>query len=168
MLSNLAISILDKERVTTTLAKAKEVRGVVERLITYGKKGDLHAIRTAARRVNDKDILKKLFDDIAPSYKDRNGGYTRILKTEDRKGDNAPMAIIELVGRGHNDPVRKRSPKKKTAKKPAAAKKTAPAAAAVAPVAVEETVDEAVETSVPLVEETAVEATEAEPADENA
>jgi large subunit ribosomal protein L17 len=147
MLSNLAISILDKERVTTTLAKAKEVRGVVERLITYGKKGDLHAIRTAVRRVNDKDILKKLFDDIAPSYKDRNGGYTRVLKTDDRKGDNAPMAIIELVGRGHNDPVRKRNPKKKVAaKKPAAAKKAVPVAVAEPEMEmeVEAVVDEAV------------------------
>jgi len=139
MLSNLAISVLDKERVTTTVAKAKEVRGVVERLITYGKKGDLHAIRLAARRVNDERILKKLFEDIAPSYKDRAGGYTRVLKTEDRKGDNAPMAIIELVGRGHNDPVRKRSGVKK---KKAAPKAKKPAAAAPAPV-VEEAVAEA-------------------------
>lgn len=129
MLSNLAVSLLDKERVTTTVAKAKEVRGVVERLITYGKQGDLHAIRLAARRVNDAVVLKKLFEDIAPSYKDRNGGYTRVLKTEDRKGDCAPMAIIELVGRaGHNDPVRKRTTKKKSA--PKAKKTAAPKAAA--------------------------------------
>jgi large subunit ribosomal protein L17 len=133
MLSNLSVSILDKERVTTTLAKAKEVRGVVERLITYGKKGDLHAIRLAARRINDGRVLKKLFEDIAPGYKDRNGGYTRVLKTEDRKGDNAPMAIIELVGRGHNDPVRKRSggaKKKSIAKKSVSASTKASAAPA--------------------------------------
>jgi len=111
MLSNLAMSILDKERVTTTLAKAKEVRSVVERLITYGKKGDLHRIRLAARRINDKTILKKLFDDIAPSYKDREGGYTRIIKVNDRKGDNAAMSIIELVGRGSPDPIRKNKKK---------------------------------------------------------
>ncbi len=117
MLSNLAISILDKERVTTTLAKAKEVRGVVERLITYGKKGDLHRVRLAARRINDKTVLKKLFDDIAPSYKDREGGYTRIIKVNDRKGDNAAMSIIELVGRGSPDPIRKNK-KKVKAKKP--------------------------------------------------
>jgi large subunit ribosomal protein L17 len=132
MLSNLAVSVLDKERVTTTVAKAKEVRGVVERLITYGKKGDLHARRLAATRVNDEAVLKKLFDDIAPGYKDRAGGYTRVLKTEDRKGDNAPMAIIELVGRGHNDPVRKRSPKKKAAAKKPVTAKTAPAASGAA------------------------------------
>jgi len=140
MLSNLAVSILDKERVTTTVAKAKEVRGVVERLITYGKKGDLHAIRLAARRVNDKRVLKKLFEDIAPGYKERNGGYTRILKTEDRKGDCAPMSIIELVGRsGHNDAVRKRSAKKKSPAKPKpAAAHAAPAKSAPAEVAEEQ------------------------------
>ncbi len=114
MLSNLAISILDKERVTTTLAKAKEVRSVVERLITYGKKGDLHRIRLAARRIKDKTVLKKLFDDIAPSYKDREGGYTRIIKVNDRKGDNAAMSIIELVGRGTPDAIRKSRKKAKT------------------------------------------------------
>lgn len=113
MLSNLAISILDKERVTTTLAKAKEVRSVIDRLITYGKKGDLHRIRLAARRINDKTVLKKLFDDIAPSYKDREGGYTRIIKINDRKGDNAKMSIIELVGRGSPDPIRKNRKKAK-------------------------------------------------------
>jgi large subunit ribosomal protein L17 len=125
MLSNLAVSILDKERVTTTLAKAKEVRGVVERMITYGKKGDLHARRLAACRINDETVLKKLFDDIAPGYKERNGGYTRVLKTEDRKGDCAPMAIIELVGRGHNDAVRKKGGAKKKSAKPKAAPHTA-------------------------------------------
>lgn len=113
MLSNMAISILDKERITTTVAKAKEVRGVVERLITYGKKGDLHGIRLAARRINNKTILKKLFDDIAPSYKDREGGYTRIVKLSERKGDNAQMSIIELVGRGSPDPIRKKRKKTK-------------------------------------------------------
>lgn len=112
MLSNLAVSILDKERVTTTLIKAKEVRSVVERLISYGKKGDLHHIRLAARRINNETILKKLFDDIAPSYKDREGGYTRIIKLEERKGDNALMSIIELVGRGERpDAVRKNKKK---------------------------------------------------------
>jgi len=141
MLSNLAVSVLDKERVTTTVAKAKEVRGVVERLITYGKKGDLHARRLAARRVNDETVLKKLFDDIAPGYQERNGGYTRVLKTENRKGDNAPMAIIELVGRGHNDPVRKRSGQKKVVK---AKPKAAPAAKAPAAVVPAETAEEAV------------------------
>lgn len=107
MLSNMAVSILDKERITTTLIKAKEVRCVVERLISYGKKGDIHGIRLAARRVNDKTVLKKLFDDIAPSYKGREGGYTRIIKLDQRKGDNTQMSIIELVGRGRPDAIRK-------------------------------------------------------------
>jgi large subunit ribosomal protein L17 len=107
MLSNMAVSILDKERITTTLTKAKEVRCVVERLITYGKKGDIHGIRLAARRINDKTVLKKLFDDIAPSYKGREGGYTRIIKLDQRKGDNTQMSIIELVGRGRPDAIRK-------------------------------------------------------------
>lgn len=112
MLSNMAVSILDKERITTTLAKAKEVRSVVERLITYGKKGNLHSIRLAARRINNETVLKKLFDDIAPSYKDRQGGYTRIIKVGERKGDNTLMSIIELVGRGGAEAVRKRKKKK--------------------------------------------------------
>ncbi len=80
------------------------------------KKGDLHAIRHAARRINDETVLKKLFDDIAPSYKDREGGYTRIIKIDDRKGDNAPMSIIELVGRGGAEAVRKRKKKVKAKK----------------------------------------------------
>ncbi len=121
MLSNLAVSLLDKERVTTTVAKAKEVRSVVERLITYGKKGTLHAIRLAARKINNKNVLKKLFEDIAPGYKDREGGYTRVVKLKNRKGDNAGMAIIELVGR-HGDVQRKRKKKKKA---PAQKAKTA-------------------------------------------
>jgi large subunit ribosomal protein L17 len=76
----------------------------------------LHRIRLAARRINDKTILKKLFDDIAPSYKDREGGYTRIIKVNDRKGDNAAMSIIELVGRGSPDPIRKNKKKAKAKK----------------------------------------------------
>jgi len=130
MFSNMAVSILDKERIITTLPKAKELRGVVERLITYGKKGDLHGRRLAARRINDETVLKKLFDDIAPSYKEREGGYTRIVKIDDRKGDKAPMAIIELVGRGSQDAVRKRSKKKASAPKAAAPAASAPAPAA--------------------------------------
>lgn len=99
MLANLAVSLLENERVTTTVIKAKVVRGVVERLITYGKSGTLHDIRTAGKTVKSKDVLKKLFTDIAPTYKDRNGGYTRVLKLGNRRGDNAELAIIELVGR---------------------------------------------------------------------
>ena len=97
MLKNLVISLVDKERITTTLAKAKEMRSLTERMITYGKKGSVHHRRLAFRVLNDKTLVKKLFDDIAPRFEDRNGGYTRILKKGFRKGDCAPMAIIELV-----------------------------------------------------------------------
>ncbi len=123
MLSNLAMSILDKERVTTTVSKAKEVRSLVERLITYSKRGGLHSIRLAARTINDKTILKKLFDEIGPSYKDREGGYTRIVKIGERRGDNAEMSIIELVGRDGDEP-RRRKKKKSGAKKKTQKKET--------------------------------------------
>jgi large subunit ribosomal protein L17 len=120
MLTNMAVSILEKERVTTTLPKAKEVRRVVERLITYGKMGTLHGIRLAERRIKNKTVLKKLFDDIAPGYKERQGGYTRIIKLGERPGDNAPMSIIELTGRGNPDVVRKGKKKSKAKKDQAA------------------------------------------------
>lgn len=105
MLRNLSTSLIIEGRITTTVTRAKEVRKVVEHLITLGKRGDLHARRQAAailfNAVADDQtgqlVLQKLFDDIAPNYKDVNGGYTRIVKTENRRGDNAPMALIELV-----------------------------------------------------------------------
>jgi large subunit ribosomal protein L17 len=113
MLANLAMSILDKERVITTLAKAKVVRGVVERLITHAKKGGLHKVRIVAEIVHDKAILNKLFTDIAPSFKDREGGYTRILKLGERPGDNALLCIIELTGRNGQELALARKKKKK-------------------------------------------------------
>jgi large subunit ribosomal protein L17 len=122
MLANLATSILDKERVTTTVAKAKEVRGVVERLITYSKRGNLHGVRLAARTVRDKTVLKKLFDEIGPGYQDRQGGYLRIVKAGHRDGDNASMCVVELVGRGSEDIQRKR--KRKSKKKKSSQRKT--------------------------------------------
>jgi large subunit ribosomal protein L17 len=121
MLSNLAVAVLDKELVETTLPKAKEVRGVVERLISYAKRGDLHARRLAARRVNDGAVLKKLFSVIGPAFKDRSGGYVRVIKTDERKGDNALRAIVELVGLGGADTVRKRRKQKKAEAGPAEA-----------------------------------------------
>lgn len=99
MFKNLATSIMVEERVKTTVEKAKEVRSLVERLITYGKKENLHGIRLIERYIRNKDVIKKIVEDIAPSMKDRNGGYTRVIKVGNRKGDNAEMAIIELVGR---------------------------------------------------------------------
>ncbi|MCY3547521.1 MAG: 50S ribosomal protein L17 [Gemmatimonadetes bacterium] len=97
LLRNMAMSLFQHERITTTTARAKELRPYVERLITLAKRGDLHARRLAARRIADRDVLGKLFDDIAPRYAERPGGYTRILKLGNRKGDAAEMALIELV-----------------------------------------------------------------------
>lgn len=104
MMRNLATSIILYGRVETTEAKAKDMRSVVDKLITLGKKGDLAARRQAASYVRNvvdeatgKTAVQKLFDDIAPKYADRNGGYTRVIKTGTRRGDAAPMAIIELV-----------------------------------------------------------------------
>ena len=126
LLSNLALSILDKERIVTTVAKAKEVRGLVERLITYGKKGGVHPMRLAAKYIRDKSILHKLFTEIAPSFKERVGGYTRIIKLGERKGDNAPTAIIELTGRDGQEIVRQRRKKRKQTEAAAAPKKETP------------------------------------------
>lgn len=97
LLRNMAMSLFQHERITTTTARAKELRPYAERLITLAKRGDLHARRLAARRIADRDVLGKLFDDIAPRYSERSGGYTRILKLGNRKGDAAEMALIELV-----------------------------------------------------------------------
>ncbi len=99
MLANMADSLVMHEQIKTTLPKAKELRPVVERLITLGKRGDLHARRLARSKMKSDDSVKKLFDAIAPRYTDRNGGYCRILKAGFRYGDAAPMAIIELVDR---------------------------------------------------------------------
>ena len=97
MLRNMVTSLLDKERIRTTLPKAKEVRRFAEWMITLGKRGDLHARRQALAVIRDKKVVKKVFDDLAKRYADRNGGYTRIIKLGWRKGDCAEMAIIELV-----------------------------------------------------------------------
>jgi len=97
MMRNMATALFQHGRIETTVAKAKALRPVAERLITLGKRGDLHARRLAARDIQDRDILKKLFGDIAGRFSERPGGYTRVLKTGNRKGDNAPTALIELV-----------------------------------------------------------------------
>jgi large subunit ribosomal protein L17 len=90
-------SLLDHERITTTDAKAKELRSIAEKMITLGKRGDLHAIRQAASYIRDKKVVTKLFETIAPRYKERSGGYTRIVKLGTRSGDNASLSLIELV-----------------------------------------------------------------------
>jgi large subunit ribosomal protein L17 len=96
LLANLATSLFEHDRITTTEAKAKRLRPLAERLITFAKRGDLHARRQVMRVVRDKDVVHKLFAEIGPNFSERPGGYTRIVKVGPRKGDNAPMAIIEL------------------------------------------------------------------------
>ena len=97
MLRNMATDLLRHGRIETTISKAKEARRVTEKMITLGKKSDLHARRQALAYLTDETVTKKLFDEIAPGYAERNGGYTRIIKKGPRKGDNSEMAIIELV-----------------------------------------------------------------------
>lgn len=97
MLKNLVLSLIEHGRINTTQAKAKEIRSLAERVITYGKKGTVHHRRLAFRILNDKTMVKKVFDELAPKYAAREGGYTRVLKNGFRKGDCAPMAIIEFV-----------------------------------------------------------------------
>lgn len=94
---SLVTALLDKEQIETTEAKAKEVQGIVEEFITLAKRGDLHARRQALSYIYDESVVKKLFDTIAPRYADRQGGYTRVIKTGVRRGDAAPMAILKLV-----------------------------------------------------------------------
>jgi len=99
MFANMSASLIKHEQIVTTLPKAKELRPIVEKLITLGKRGDLHARRQAIAQMRDEDQVRKLFATIGPRYKDRNGGYVRIMKAGFRFGDNAPMAVIELVDR---------------------------------------------------------------------
>lgn len=100
MLRNLTTSTLRSGRVTTTYTRAKETQRMVDKMIALGKRGDLHARRQASAYLYDVEVVQKLFSEIAPGYKDRNGGYTRVLKMGPRRGDGAEMAIIELVESG--------------------------------------------------------------------
>ena len=97
MLANLATSLFEHESITTTEKRAKRLRPVAEKLVTLAKRGDLHARRNVMTTIRRKDIVAKLFEDLAPQFEGRPGGYTRITKIANRKGDNAPMAIIQLV-----------------------------------------------------------------------
>jgi large subunit ribosomal protein L17 len=99
MLANMAASLIEHEQIKTTLPKAKEIRPYVEKLITLGKRGDLHSRRVARAKLKTDAAVSRLFDVIAERYADRQGGYTRIMKAGFRYGDNAPMAVIELVDR---------------------------------------------------------------------
>jgi large subunit ribosomal protein L17 len=99
MFANMCCALIKHEQIVTTLPKAKDLRPVVEKLITLGKRGDLHARRQAIAQIKDVALVKKLFEVIGPRYKERNGGYTRVLKAGFRFGDNAPLAVIEMVDR---------------------------------------------------------------------
>lgn len=143
LLANLAAALFTHKSIKTTETKAKRLRPLAERLITFAKRGDLHARRRVLSVIGDKSVVHELFTEIAPLVADREGGYTRITKVGNRKGDNAPMAVIELV----LEPV---NPKPKSAKKSAAA--AAPAAAAEAPA--EETTAEESNVSEEPVEDT--------------
>ncbi len=99
LFANMAASLIEHEQITTTLPKAKELRPVVEKLITLGKRGDLHARRQAISAIRNAELVRKLFDTLAPRYGERKGGYTRVMKAGFRFGDNAPMAVIEFVDR---------------------------------------------------------------------
>jgi large subunit ribosomal protein L17 len=183
ILANLAQSLFEHGKITTTLAKAKRLRPVAEKLVTAAKRGTLHSRRLVLKTIHDKDVVHKLFAEIGPSFATRAGGYLRITKTMPRKGDNAPMAIVELIGEetvssAASRVARVAASKKKAAETAAKAKpaeapaeapaegaaptqETAEAAAAEAPA--EETAEEAAPT------EEAVEAAAAEaPAEETA
>ena len=99
MFANMASSLIEHEQIVTTLPKAKELRPIVEKLVTLAKRGDLNSRRLAIARTRNKEMSKKLFDVLGPRYKDRQGGYIRIMKAGFRYGDNAPMAVIEFVDR---------------------------------------------------------------------
>lgn len=174
LLAQMAAQLFEHKRIQTTETKAKRVQPLAERFITFAKRGDLHARRRVMQQIGDKSVVHELFTEIAPLMMEREGGYTRITKTGFRKGDNAPMAVIELV----LEPVVKKptSPKKAAAKaeaeKAAAAKKAAAEAkaseaeAATEDAAEAEAADEAVEAAV--VEETVVEEAVAEDAEAEA
>jgi large subunit ribosomal protein L17 len=97
LMRNMVTSLLDRERIETTDAKAKELRGLADRMITLGKRGDLHARRQALSVIRSKEVTAKLFDELAERFRDRPGGYTRVIKVGNRVGDAAPVSIIELV-----------------------------------------------------------------------
>ncbi len=127
LMRNLATSLIERERIITTEAKAKALRPFAEKLVTLGKEGTLHARRQAMRWIHGRPIAKKLFEDLAPRYKDRAGGYTRIVKISPRAGDQAPMAMIQFLAAGEKTRAQVAARKKKRAKEPGGGK-AAPAA----------------------------------------
>ncbi len=145
MLANLATSLFEHGRIKTTEPKARALRPYAEKLITHAKKGALHNRREVMKKIRDKDVVHTLFAEIGPFYADRNGGYTRIIKVEARKGDNAPMAVIELVREKTVTSEANRARRSRSGgdvgSGAAGAKKAAPAAEVQAPEAVDEVVD---------------------------
>ncbi len=125
MFRNLVTSLLDKERIRTTLPRAKEVRPIAERMITLGKRESLHARRQALAFVKDPEVVSKLFKTLAPRFSGRNGGYTRIIRLGFRQGDGAQMALLELIGSGYKAP--KKEEKEKKGKKAKKSEKETPA-----------------------------------------
>jgi large subunit ribosomal protein L17 len=126
MLSNLVTALFQNGRICTTEAKAKEGRRLAERLVTFAKRGDLHARRQTLRVIRDREVVRRLFDEIGPRFQDRHGGYTRIIKLDPRLGDRAPMVIFELLEEakpsakktsGDSGGTKKKRPAKKRAKK---------------------------------------------------
>src|SRR4051812_22311723 len=112
MFANMAAALIKHEQIVTTLPKAKDLRPIVEKLVTLGKRGDLHARRQAIAQIRDLPMVKKLFEVLGPRYRERNGGYIRVLKAGFRHGDSAPVAVIEFVDRdpaakGEGEPTRK-------------------------------------------------------------
>src|SRR6201996_4980648 len=178
LLANLATSLFEHGRIKTTEPKARALRPYAEKLITHAKKGTLHNRREVLKKIRDKDVVHNLFAEIGPFFSDRNGGYTRIIKVENRKGDNAPMAVIELVQEktvtseadrarrvGASKAAAKAAPEAAAAAPPAA--EAAPEAAAAAPQAEVATTEPPAEESEPDDDVDAAEAdpTEAEDAD---
>jgi large subunit ribosomal protein L17 len=141
ILANLATSLFEHGRIKTTETKARALRPYAEKLITHAKKGALHNRREVLKKIRDKDVVHTLFAEIGPFFADRNGGYTRIIKVENRKGDNAPMAVIELVREKTVTDEANRA-RRAAASKKAAPAKAAPAAEVVEEAPAEETVDE--------------------------
>ncbi|OBH89075.1 50S ribosomal protein L17 [Mycobacterium sp. E2733] len=132
LLANLATSLFEHNQIKTTEPKARALRPYAEKLITHAKKGTLHNRREVLKKIRDKDVVHKLFEEIGPFFADRNGGYTRIIKVEPRKGDNAPMAVIQLVLEKTVTSEADRARRVKATKK-APETKEAPVAAAAAP-----------------------------------
>ena len=167
MLANLATALFEHGKITTTEARARRLRPVAERLITFAKRGDLHARRHVLTMVTDKTVVKTLFDEIGPSYASRQGGYTRITKIGPRKGDNAAMAVIELVTETVEARPQRRRARRDRAAQPAGAGRQGRAATQATPAETAEPVETAgAETA--GAETTGAETTDAETADEAA